>query len=67
MDKIITLAKYINANEAHIAKGLLESLGIKAWVFDENASAYGPLIGEVRLAVRLSNLKEAREILDLEG
>lgn len=64
-DKLVTVATFFNASEAYITKGLLESEGIDAWLYDEHTSTvYTPLIvGGVRLAVRQSDLEKAREIL----
>ncbi|MFZ5633396.1 MAG: DUF2007 domain-containing protein [Bacillota bacterium] len=63
----MTIAKYSNAGEAHITRGLLESEGIEAYVFDELSAAYTPLaVGGVRLVVRQSDLERAVKILEVE-
>lgn len=64
MDKLVTVAAYFDANEAYITKGLLESEGIVALIFDEHAAGYPPLaVGGVRLMVKQSDLERAKEIL----
>ena len=65
MDKMITVARYINSNEAYIVKGLLESHGIQCYLFDElSAISLPPLtMGGVRLAVKESDLERTQEIL----
>lgn len=60
----VTLARFLNSTEAHVIKGLLESEGIKAWLYDERGAAYTPfVVGGVRLAVRKSDLARATEIM----
>lgn len=64
MDRLVTLGCYLDLNEAYIIKGLLESAGIKTWLFDEHAAAYTPfVIGGVRLAIQRPELERARKIL----
>lgn len=66
LSKLVTVTTFFDANEAHITKGLLESEGIEAWVFDELAAAYTPIVtGGVRLVVKQADLARAREILGL--
>lgn len=64
--KLVTVTAFIDPNEAHITKGLLESEGIEAWIFDELATAYIPIItGGVRLVVKQADLARAKEILSI--
>ncbi len=68
MNKLVTVATFFNASEAYIIKGLLESEGIEAMIFDENAAAYTPIvIGGVRLVVRQSDLEKAKKILEQDN
>lgn len=64
MDKLVTVATLFDTNEAYIIKGLLESEGIEARIFDEHAAAYTPfVVGGVRLVVKQSDLERAKKIL----
>lgn len=64
MEKLVTAAVFFNFDEAYLAKGLLESEGIEARIFDERAAAYTPLtVGGIRLVVKQSDLKKARALL----
>jgi len=68
LNKLVTVATFFNASEAYIIKGLLESEGIEAMIFDENAAAYTPIvIGGVRLVVRQSDLEKAKKILEQDN
>jgi hypothetical protein len=66
-DNLVRLASYLNPHEAHIAKAVLESHGILAFVFDTEMnmtySLYGIALGGVRLMVREADFKKARDIL----
>jgi tetratricopeptide (TPR) repeat protein len=64
----VTVAKFGSVLEASIAKGLLETEGIWAFVPDEHVTTPLPterVIGGIRLQVRESDLATALEILDL--
>ena len=64
MEKLVTAAVFFDASEAYAAKGMLESEGIEAIVFDELSAAYIPLaVGGIRLVVRRRDLERARGIL----
>ena len=64
--KLVTVTTFFDANEAHITKGLLESEGIEAWIFDELSAAYTPIAtGGIRLVVKQTDLARARELLSL--
>lgn len=65
MEKLVTLGKYLDYNEASIIKGLLESNGIEAHLFDESLATYLPTmtVGGIRLVVKESDLTKALEII----
>ncbi len=64
MAKLVTVTTFFDANEAHITKGLLESEGIEAWIFDELAAVYTPIAtGGIRLLVKQTDLARAKELL----
>ncbi len=66
MAKLVTVTTFFDANEAHITKGLLESEGIEAWVFDEHSALYTPIAtGGIRLVVKQTDLARAKELLSL--
>jgi hypothetical protein len=68
MNKLVTVGYYLDLNEAYIIKGLLESAGIKTWIFDEHAAAYTPfVIGGVRLMVQQLDLDNTRKVLCRES
>ena len=66
MDKLVKVAAFLDVNEAYLAKGLLESEGIEALLFDEHAAVvvYTPYaMGGLRLMVKQSDLARAKSIL----
>ncbi|MCG9967085.1 DUF2007 domain-containing protein [Pelotomaculum terephthalicicum JT] len=64
MDKLVTIATYLNVSEAHIVKGLLESEGIQVFIYDEQATInFVNLIGGVRLVVKQSDVERAKIII----
>ncbi|MFZ5647714.1 MAG: DUF2007 domain-containing protein [Bacillota bacterium] len=67
MDNLVLLGNFIDPNEAHIVKGLLESEGIPSFIFGELAAAFVPLPGSIRLMVRESDLEKARNLLSREN
>lgn len=67
MDKLVLLASFFNAVDAHIVKGMLESEAIESFIFDERASSVTPLVGGVRLMVWQSDLERAKEIISRQG
>lgn len=67
MEKLVTVGRYSNPAEAHIAQGLLNSHGIYCCILDELSAAYTPLaVGGIRLAVRQGDLERAIKILSQE-
>jgi hypothetical protein len=67
MEKLVLLASFFNATDAHLLKGLLESEGMESFVFDERSSSVTPLIGGVRLMVWETDLERAKEIMSRPG
>ncbi|NLJ75945.1 MAG: DUF2007 domain-containing protein [Peptococcaceae bacterium] len=70
MEKLVKVAAFLDVNEAHLAKGLLESEGIDALLFDERSAivVYTTFaLGGLRLMVRESDLARAKSILAGKG
>lgn len=66
MEKLVKAAAFLDINEAYLAKGLLESEGIEALLFDEHSAVvvYTPYaVGGLRLMVKESDLERAKNIL----
>jgi hypothetical protein len=65
---LVTLGSYRDLPAADLARGLLESAGIPAWIQDDNLVRmdwfYSNAIGGVRLQVEAANAEAAREILN---
>ena len=65
---LVTVASYPDAIQAHLAKGLLESEGIPAFLLNEQHISLNWLVsnalGSVKLQVPASQSKQAREILE---
>jgi hypothetical protein len=66
-ETLVTIGRYLDVTEAHIAVGLLRSEGIPVHPLDVNHLSANPLLGiglgGVRLQVPASLEREAREIL----
>ena len=66
-ETLVTVGKYLDASEAHIAAGLLQSEGIPAYPLDINHVSANPLLGiglgGVRLQVPAEFEHEARRLL----
>lgn len=64
---LVTLSRYGNAIEAHLARTKLESQGVLAFVFDEHTISLNPIydiaLGGVRVKIKNSDLKKALKIL----
>lgn len=60
---LVTVATFLTAPEAHIAKGVLEAEGIESAVQHENAATLGYWQVRVELQVKASDAGRAREIL----
>jgi hypothetical protein len=67
VSKPIVVGRFSFPHEAHIARGLLESAGLKAFVTDEhtiNANwLYSQALGEVKLSVPASQVADAVSLL----
>jgi Putative prokaryotic signal transducing protein len=65
--EFVTINRYRDLSEAIVAKSLLESAGIAAWIRDENVARlewqYSNLLGGIRLQVSARNEEAAREAL----
>ena len=61
------LKTFLNPVDANITKGLLESNGIEAFIFDENILSVDPILttalGGIRLMVRSSDYEDALSII----
>jgi len=67
IEKLVTIATFLDVTEAHIVKGLLESEGIQVFIYDEQATInFVNYIGGVRLVVKQSDVERARKIIKLE-
>ena len=66
--RLVTVRRYRDLAEAYVARSLLESAGIPAWIADENLVRmdwfYSNLIGGMRLQVDEREEAAAREILE---
>jgi hypothetical protein len=58
-----TIATFLDVHEAYVIKGVLEAEDIPAVVVDENAAAYTPIIGGVRLQVSDDDYGRAMAVL----
>lgn len=62
-EDLVEVSKFTNITEANIAKGLLESSGITAFVFYDSSGRGGSLSDHIRLMVKKSDKEEARKLL----
>ncbi len=62
-EALVTVGKYLEPTDAHMAKGLLESAGIECFLQGENANALLAPAFRVRLRVRHADEDAARELL----
>ena len=66
VEKLVKVAAFLDVNEAYLAKGLLESVGIEAHLFDERSAIVvytSYALGGIRLMVKQSDLARAKSIL----
>jgi hypothetical protein len=66
MSKLITIGQYNTRIEAEVDKGLLESNGIKALIFADDAGGARPhlnLAGRVKLLIREEDRDKATKLL----
>ena len=65
--KIVTITSFYDSTEAHMARSALEQAGIECALANENINAvyplYGQLSGGIKLMVRDTDFKAAREVL----
>lgn len=62
-DKLVTIGKYSESVDAHMAKGLLESADIECFLQGENANSLLGAAFRARLLVHKQDEATAREIL----
>ncbi len=62
--EFVTVAKFLDPAEAHMAQGALESAGINVFLQGENANSLVPMAFRTRLQVSRADEAEAREILE---
>ena len=62
-DQFVTVGKFIEAVDAQIAKGLLESAGIECFLHGENANSLLGAAFRARLLVHKQDEEVARQIL----
>lgn len=62
-DKFVTVGKFLEPVNAHMAKGMLESAGIECFLQGENANSLLALAFRARLLVHKQDEEAAREIL----
>lgn len=71
MSNWITVMTFVYPQEAHLAKNVLESEGIKVFLKDELAiqvnNFYSPALGGVKLQIQEENKERALEILTEAG
>ena len=67
-EKLVTVATFMLAHEAHLARTLLESEDIWAFVADDHINSLAPFLipmtGGIKLQVRGADAARAKEILD---
>ena len=62
-EELVTVGRYMEPMRAQMAKGLLESMGIEAFLQGEHANAMVPPAFRARLRVRRADEVTAREVL----
>jgi hypothetical protein len=69
--KLVTIATYHQAMEAHVAKTKLASAGIDAFLADEHIASmdwhYSNVVGGIKLKVEESEAERAAKVLGLEA
>lgn len=66
-DKFVTVGKYVEAVDAQMAKGLLESAGIECFLQGENANSLLGAAFRARLLVHKQDEETARQLLGSTG
>jgi len=62
-EDLVGAAEFTNMGEATIAKGLLESSGIPAFIFQDNRAEGLSMMYRIRLMVKGSDKEEVRKLL----
>lgn len=62
-NKLVEVHEFSNLGEANIAKGLLESNGIPAFIFQDNRAEGLSIMYRIRLMVTSTDKEEALELL----
>ncbi|MFC6998671.1 putative signal transducing protein [Rufibacter roseus] len=66
-DELVTIARFSNSIDAHLAKNKLESEGVLSFLFDENVVSINPLynitVGGIKLKTLASDAEKAQAIL----
>jgi hypothetical protein len=67
-DKLVTVATFSYAAEAHLSKAKLESAGIRSFVAENFAPNWGITVGAggVKLQVKESDANKAAKILNIK-
>jgi hypothetical protein len=65
-EALVTVGRYLEPTDAHMAKGLLDSAGIECFLQGENANALLAPAFRVRLRVRHADEAAAKEMLAQE-
>lgn len=60
---MVILSKFRSVAEAHIAKGVLDDIGIESMIRSDNAGGMYPSLAEVELLVRDEDAARARQAL----
>jgi hypothetical protein len=60
---MIVLSQFRSVAEAHIAKGVLDDVGIESMIRSDNAGGMYPSLAEVELLVRDEDAEEAEAAL----
>jgi len=64
-DDLVTVSTHPTMVEAELAKNILESAGIEAFIHAPHANALYPgVLGEVMLQVKAGDLEKARDALE---
>ena len=67
MEDVRTIGHFTEPMEAEMAKGRIESAGIKVFLSGENAAIMEPGLGPLRLQVAAKDEADARAILEDAG
>ena len=62
--EMVTVGKFLNPAEAHMAQGALEAAGIESFLQGENANNLYPMALRTALLVSAADEADARDILE---